>query len=58
MRSRQIHEQSGQNTFALIFETGDEVISSLSDFARREKITAASFQAIGAFREVTIGYFD
>src|SRR3954454_1121836 len=58
MKSQQIHEQSGQKTFVLIFETGEEVMANLIDFARREAIAAASFQAIGAFREVTLGYFD
>lgn len=43
---------------ALIFETGDEVMSLLKDFARRENIRAARFTGIGAFREATLAYFD
>jgi predicted DNA-binding protein with PD1-like motif len=36
-----------EKTFALIFDTGDEVMKSLKEFT-----------AIGAFQEVTLGYFD
>lgn len=48
----------GGTVRALIFETGDEVMSLLADFARRENIRAARFTAIGAFREATLAYFD
>lgn len=58
MKSKLLHEQAGLKTFALIFEKGDEVVANLLDFARREKVHAASFQAIGAFERVTLGYFD
>lgn len=43
---------------ALIFETGDEVIANLKDFARRGNIRAARFTAIGAFQSATLAYFD
>lgn len=49
---------SGGTLRALIFETGDEVMALLADFARRENIEAARFSAIGAFREATVAYFD
>lgn len=48
----------GEKSFALIFDTDDEVASGLADFARRERLTAAHFTAIGAFRDVVLGYFD
>ena len=48
----------GERTWALVFATGDEVVSSLTEFARREQLGAARFTAIGAFREATLGYFD
>ena len=48
----------GERTWALVFATGDEVMSSLADFARRQQLRAARFTAIGAFREATLGYFD
>ena len=42
----------------LIFETGDEVIATLTDFAAKNHIAGAHFTAIGAFSDVAIGYFD
>lgn len=58
MMSKLIHEHGGQKTYAIIFETGDEAFSGLVDFARANNLGGASFTAIGAFREVTLGYFD
>jgi predicted DNA-binding protein with PD1-like motif len=51
-------DATGQKTFALIFEKGDEVMAGLSAFAKAETVGAAHFTAIGAFSEVTLGYFD
>jgi predicted DNA-binding protein with PD1-like motif len=42
----------------LVFDTGDEVVSTLTKFARDHKIAAAHFTAIGAFSDAGIGYFD
>lgn len=42
----------------LIFDTGDEVISKLTAFAKEHRIAAAHFTAIGAFSDATLGYFD
>lgn len=42
----------------LVFQTGDEVISALTDFAAANHITGAHFTAIGAFSDAGIGYFD
>lgn len=58
MKSKLIHQQEGERTFALIFSTGDEAMAGLLAFVRRERIGAARFTAIGAFREATVGYFD
>ncbi|MCF8533574.1 MAG: DNA-binding protein [Reyranella sp.] len=58
MQSRLLHEVDGQRTFALVFDTGDEVMASLKEFAARERLSAAQFSAIGAFRSAVLGYFD
>ena len=42
----------------LVFDTGDEVISNLTQFAKDNKIAAAHFTGIGAFSDAGIGYFD
>ncbi|MGH3093210.1 MAG: PPC domain-containing DNA-binding protein [Gaiellaceae bacterium] len=47
-----------ETTHVLVFETDDEVVSTLEAFARERDIVAARFTAIGAFRELTLGYFD
>jgi len=51
-------DSTGQKTFALVFDKGDEVVNELTAFARAERLGAAHFTAIGAFSEVTLGYFD
>jgi predicted DNA-binding protein with PD1-like motif len=58
MRSKLIYEHHGEKTFALVFDTGDEVMSNLVEFAGSNKLGAARLTAIGAFSEVTLGYFD
>jgi predicted DNA-binding protein with PD1-like motif len=42
----------------LIFDTGDEVVSTLTAFAKDHDIAGAHFTAIGAFSDMSIGYFD
>src|SRR5437879_2755661 len=47
-----------ENTFVLVFDKGDEFISELTNFAKNSKLAGSHFTAIGAFRDVTLGYFD
>ncbi len=57
MKSKKL--QQGENvTYAVIFETGDEVMSGLKGFASDQHLDSSHFTAIGAFREATLGYFD
>ena len=58
MKSKLLHESDGQKTYALVFETGDEVMSSLKAFARDNQLGGSHFTAIGAFQDATLGYFD
>ena len=58
MRATLLHEHGGQKTFAIIFDTGDEVMEGLAAFAREHRLAGSHFTAIGAFRDVTLGYFD
>ena len=57
MKSK-ILDEGNERGFVLVFQTGDEVAKTLLEFAKREHLTAAHFTAIGAFREVTLGWFD
>jgi predicted DNA-binding protein with PD1-like motif len=45
-------------TFAVIFQTGDEVIAGLKGFARDQNLAGSHFTAIGAFSGATLAYFD
>ena len=57
MESKLITDQA-EKTFVLVFETGDEVVDKLLEFAKQQQLAAARFTAIGAFQELTLGYFD
>lgn len=47
-----------QQTYAVIFDKGDECMAGLLAFARERHLDAAQFTAIGAFSKATLGYFD
>ena len=57
MKSKLINE-SGEKTFAVIFEKGDEVIETLRRFANEQRLLASHFTAIGALSNAVIGFFD
>ncbi|HEY2376029.1 MAG TPA: PPC domain-containing DNA-binding protein [Gemmatimonadaceae bacterium] len=57
MKSKLIHK-NGERTFALVFDTGDEPMTSLSIFANQLGLAASHFTGIGAFSGVVLGYFD
>ena len=57
MRSKLL-DATGQKTFLLVFDKGEEAVAALTEFATSERLGAAHFTAIGAFSEVTLGYFD
>ena len=50
--------EAAEQTFALIYETGDEVVALLKKFAAEHRPRSAHFTAIGAFRDVVLAYFD
>jgi predicted DNA-binding protein with PD1-like motif len=58
VKAKLLHEQQGEKTFVLIFDTGDEVVSGLIDFARNHHRDSSHFTALGAFSDVVVGYFD
>jgi hypothetical protein len=53
-----LHENVGQRTFAVVLESGDEVVGSLLAFSERMGISAAQLTAIGALSDVVLMYFD
>jgi uncharacterized protein len=56
MKSKLIQEQP--RTYALVFETGDEVASTLRQFAAEQKLSGSSFKAIGALSDAKVGWFN
>lgn len=58
MKSKQLYENNGLRTFALIFDKGDAVREKLVEFATANRFSNVQITAIGAFSEVTLGYFD
>jgi predicted DNA-binding protein with PD1-like motif len=57
MHSKLINNDS-EKTYAVILETGEEVVSQLQRYAQDNKLSASHFTAIGAFSSVTLGYFN
>jgi predicted DNA-binding protein with PD1-like motif len=57
MRSRLISD-SQEKVFIVVFETGDEVMQGLLEFARDNRLSAGHFTAIGALSGVVLGYLD
>lgn len=49
---------SSPKTFILIFKTGDELAKGLLKFAQEQKLSAASFKAVGALISVRLGWFN
>jgi len=54
MRHQLINE-APERTFALVFERGDDVMSTLQRFAAEHRLTASRFTAIGAFERARPG---
>lgn len=57
MRSKVIND-GPERTIALIFNKGDEVVSTLQHFAKEHGLTASRFSAIGALEGAVLGYFN
>jgi uncharacterized protein len=58
MKQKCLHDSGGQRTYAVVLDSGDEVMSCLQNFAAAEKVYAAQISGIGAFSDVLLQYFD
>src|SRR5437868_12943895 len=56
MRAKLIQEQP--RVWALIFQTGDEIASTLKQFAIDQRLAGSSFKAIGALSDARLGWFN
>jgi predicted DNA-binding protein with PD1-like motif len=58
MKAKLLYEGNGLKTFALVFGKDEPVKEALLQFASEKRLLSAHLSAIGAFSEVTLGYFD
>jgi predicted DNA-binding protein with PD1-like motif len=47
-----------QTTHVLVFEKGEEVMAGLLEFVNERRISSGHLTAIGAFSDVTLGFFE
>jgi predicted DNA-binding protein with PD1-like motif len=45
-------------TYLLVFDIGDEVVTTLAKFALENGLAGSRVEAIGAFQDVTVAWFD
>ena len=57
MKAKKISE-APEETWAVIFDSGDEFTAGLLQFAEAQKLHAAHLTAIGGFQRATLGYFN
>ncbi len=57
MRSKLLSE-GPPHTFAVVFDTGEEVVEGLTRFSRENGLSASALTGIGAFSEAVLGFFD
>jgi hypothetical protein len=50
--------EGAEKTFAVVFDTGDEVIAGLTRFAIEQHLHGSRLSGIGAFSRVKCGFFD
>ena len=58
MRSKSLRDAAGEQTWAVILETGDEAMECLRKFAAEHGLDSARITAIGAFERADLAWFD
>ena len=58
MKSRLVWQASGERTYVLVLDAGDEAFAAVADFASKNGLGGASLAALGAFERATVGWFD
>ncbi|HEX5220730.1 MAG TPA: PPC domain-containing DNA-binding protein [Verrucomicrobiae bacterium] len=56
MKSKLINQNP--RTYAVVFQTGEEVAALLRQFAQEQGLEGSHFTGIGALSDVTLGYFN
>ncbi|HYX27328.1 MAG TPA: PPC domain-containing DNA-binding protein [Pyrinomonadaceae bacterium] len=47
-----------EKTFIIVFDKGDEFTATLLEFAEEQNLRGSHFTGLGAFSDVTFGFFD
>lgn len=58
MKWKVLSEGAQGRTVVLVFDTDDEVVETLTAWCDEQDVSAGRFTGIGAFRDVTLGWFD
>lgn len=58
MLVKEMSRDGDRRSWTLVFETDDRVMETLERFSREHDVRGAHLQALGAFREATLAYFD
>jgi predicted DNA-binding protein with PD1-like motif len=58
MQVMKLSEPEGQQTLAVVFSTGEEVVRGLLGLAKSRNLSSAHFTGIGALSAATIGFFQ
>jgi uncharacterized protein len=57
MKEKLLNE-APERTFAVVFDKGDEVLESLTGFAKKHGLKAARLTGLGAFSSLVLGFFE
>ncbi|HEY4213127.1 MAG TPA: PPC domain-containing DNA-binding protein [Steroidobacteraceae bacterium] len=57
MKNKLLHHDN-RHTYAIVLESGDDVVHSLVAFARRNGLSRGRFIGLGGLREVLLGCFE
>jgi predicted DNA-binding protein with PD1-like motif len=57
VKNKLLRRRTGR-TYAIVMETGDEVVGCLAAFARDKRLSKAEFKGLGGLREVLLGCFE
>jgi uncharacterized protein len=58
MQYKRLNQDSDLRSYAIVLDTGEEVMGCLQKFVTAEQISAAQIAAIRAFSDVVLMYFD
>ncbi len=58
MHAQVLSEDNAAKTFALVFDSGEEVSAGLLTFVREQHLSAARFTAIGALSSAMLGWYN